>query len=224
MAADAPVLDWNAVPVPPWLLPGVVAVVSLAALALVGLGVARTRAGLRHRRVAAAEELDIHAVMQPYAENVKVVLQMFIGGCLTVVVLLRLLHTVGIGFALPLLTSYVYDRPTLEVVAAALAYSSALELAYALFTRGPDEAVEPLIMGLAAAILAVVSGIAKVDVGNALGVALLVLALAGLFTIKQVFLHEGGRQHQVRSGGHRPAVGDHADGGRPAEAPAERPT
>jgi hypothetical protein len=126
--------------------------------------------------------------MEPYAEAVKIVLQMFIGTGLAVLISLKLLNHLGIGFAVPFLTEQVYNRPTLDIVGLSLGYSSALELAYALFTEGPDEAVEPLIMGLAAALLVVVSEIPPIDLIRSIGVALLVTALAGLFLIRRFFI------------------------------------
>jgi len=50
-------------------------------------------------------------------------------------------------------TDKLAKMATLEVVAWALGYSAAVELAYMLFTEGPDEAVDPVIMGSAAAAL-----------------------------------------------------------------------
>jgi len=113
---------------------------------------------------------------------------MFIGAGLALLVSLKLLNHLGLGFSIPFLTEQVYSRPTLDIVGLALGYSSALELAYALFTEGPDEAVEPLIMGLAAALLVVVSEIPPLDIVRSVGVALLVAALAGLFLIRRVFI------------------------------------
>lgn len=195
MAVGARLTTSAPIVLPPWVPTLVVASLLAAALAAVGWSVAETwqsrhqPARPRHH----GRRFDLHAVTQPYAEGVKVVLQMFIGGGLAAVILLKLLSHVGVGFALPFLVEQVYARPTLEIVGLALAYSSALELAYALFTRGPDEAVEPLIMGLAAAILVVVSGIKTIDLIRSTGVTLLVVALAGLFVIRQFFIVHGGR-------------------------------
>jgi hypothetical protein len=173
----------------------VVAVLVAAGVAAVGWSVLRTWRTRHHAELQQRHHrhrTDLHTAVQPYAESVKVVLQMFIGGGLAAVILLKLLNHVGIGFALPFLVDQVYARPTLKIVGLALAYSSALELAHALFTQGPDEAVEPLIMGLAAAILVVVSSISTIDLVRSSGIALLVAALAGLFVIRQFFIVHGG--------------------------------
>ena len=80
--------------------------------------------------------------------------------------------------------------PPLELVAIALAYSSGFELAYTLFTAGPDEAVEPVIMGLAAAMLLGFSKLEKIDVLAGCGAVVFVIAMAGLFLIRDHFLPE----------------------------------
>jgi hypothetical protein len=78
--------------------------------------------------------------------------------------------------------------PTLELVAIALEYSAGIELAYTLFTEGPDEAVEPVIMGLAAAMLLGFSKLGSIDLLAACGAIAFVIALAGLFLIRHYFV------------------------------------
>ena len=53
-------------------------------------------------------------------------------------------------------------------------------------------------MGLAAAILLVISGISIIDLTSAGGIALLVAALAGLFTVKYFFILEKGWKYILR--------------------------
>jgi hypothetical protein len=84
---------------------------------------------------------------------------------------------------------FLVTLPTLELVGIALAYSSGFELAYTLFTAGPDEAVEPVIMGLAAAMLLGFSKLEKIDLLAGCGAVAFVLALAGLFIVRQRFLN-----------------------------------
>jgi hypothetical protein len=130
------------------------------------------------------------------AKTSKVRLQMAIGIGLTILVGAKLacwldwfeiswLKAFGQHF---LHTDKLLWMGTLEIVARALAYSSAVELAYTLFTEGPDEAVEPVIMGLAAAMLLGISTIDKIDLASIGGVVLYVIALAGLFAIRQYFI------------------------------------
>ena len=73
-------------------------------------------------------------------------------------------------------------------MAIALEYSAGIELAYTLFTEGPDEAVEPVIMGLAAAMLLGFSKLGSIDVLAGCGAIAFVLALAGLFLIRHYFV------------------------------------
>jgi RsiW-degrading membrane proteinase PrsW (M82 family) len=175
--------------VPPWAYTAVVGVVVCAAVSMVALAVVRTWDRLRRSvEKQRRSEHPLYGFMEPYAESIKIVLQMFIGGGLAALITLKLLYHVGLGLDIPFMTEQVYHRPTLDIVGLALGYSSALELAYALFTHGPDEAVEPLIMGLAAALLVVVSEIPPIDLVRSTGVALLVVALAGLFLLRRFFI------------------------------------
>lgn len=78
---------------------------------------------------------------------------------------------------------------TLDLVARALAYSAGVDLAYMLFTPGPDEAIEPLILGLASAILFSISNISDIaDLELAKEIGLYVLILFFLFLMKAVFI------------------------------------
>ena len=82
-------------------------------------------------------------------------------------------------------TYWVFRLPTLDMVGQALAYSAGIELAYTLFTPGPDEALDPVMMGLAAAILLGVSQIEKLTVPGGVSAMLYCIALAGLFAIRK---------------------------------------
>ncbi len=94
-----------------------------------------------------------------WANIVKTILQMLIGVVVLIVVVLHLIESINPTWGLPILQD-TYKAEILTIIAYALLYASAIELAYTLFTPGPDEAVEPLITGLAAVILL---GIAKID-------------------------------------------------------------
>jgi hypothetical protein len=215
MAAVARVLAASSIVLPQWISTTLVAIIVGTGVTLVGYSIVKTwtirRSFAGRPDATPGERSHLYAVMEPYAENVKVVLQMFIGGGLAAVILLKLLDHLGIGFDVPLLAGQVYGRPTLQIVGLALAYSSALELAYALFTHGPDEAVEPLIMGLAAAILLVVSGIETIDLLRSAGVLLLVVALAGLFVVRQFFIVSDETRHPGRRRRRHSAVEDGRD-------------
>src|SRR2546427_7405484 len=92
----------------------------------------------------------------PRAQFIKLWLQILVG--------IGLISLLGLQLATKLQlpgANGVYSRPPLaavlcfkplSLVGFALAYAAGIELGYMLFTPGPDEAVEPLITGLAAAV------------------------------------------------------------------------
>lgn len=121
---------------------------------------------------------------EPYAKNVKILIQMLIGIILGLFLLLKVFANIfdvlGIQFLHPL----AIQNP-LNIVAYGLFFSTGIDLAYMLFTDGPDEAIDPLMTGLGAAILL---GIAKIDfqqVQQGITLFLAVGALAGLFATKK---------------------------------------
>ena len=132
------------------------------------------------------------------AEIIKIILQMIAGVILTVLIILKFVHhffllssftghLVWLDVPIQFLHTFVYNLPTLDIVGFALAYTTAIELAYALFTHDLDEAVTPLITGLAATLLIIISNLKTIDIQTAIGIAIVILALAGLFTIGKVF-------------------------------------
>ncbi|SRR6266436_1068161 len=133
------------------------------------------------------EHSRLYDIFRPSAQNIKIILQMLVGVILTVLVILKIINYVGHPIPIILLTTQ-----TLGIVGVALIFSTVFELAYTLFTPGPDEAVDPLITGLAAVILLVISNITQITFDIAGGVALLVLALVVLFILKYFFIEEKG--------------------------------
>jgi len=79
------------------------------------------------------------------------------------------------------------------VIASALAVAAAIELAYTLFTPGPDEALDPLMLGLSSGILFLITENAnnKLSVAVQFSAVLLgVLALGVLFVIRRRLLRD----------------------------------
>jgi len=70
---------------------------------------------------------------------------------------------------------------TLQYVAKALAVSCGIQLAYMLVTDGPDEAVDPLMLGIASAILLVLSSTTDWDFSHAVVIFLLVITIPLLY-------------------------------------------
>jgi hypothetical protein len=77
----------------------------------------------------------------------------------------------------------------LRIIAVGLALAAVVELTYTLFTEGPDEALDPLILGLSSFILVKISGPdTGLTMSNSGAIALLVVALGALFVIREIFI------------------------------------
>lgn len=77
-----------------------------------------------------------------------------------------------------------HAEATFHLIADALAAAALIELAYTLFTPGPDEALNPIMLGLSAALLLQVARVDKFDLQEAGAALLYVLGLGGLFGLK----------------------------------------
>lgn len=121
------------------------------------------------------------------AESVKIALQMIIGAGIVGLLILKVASSFGLPSWLPGPVTATLKQDTLEIVAHGLMYSAGVELAYMLFTPGPDEAVEPVLLGLASAVLLTISNDGD-SVLNMLNVAVMCAAIAGLFYVKDRFL------------------------------------
>lgn len=150
------------------------------------------------RKTEHATEQTLYEMCGPWAKKFKIGLQFLIGIGLALLLLAKTFVAVSfLGPPLCRLIPWVCRAlriqqlvalPTLALVAKALEYSAGFELAYTLFTEGPDEAVEPVIMGLAAAMLLGLSKLDRIDVLAGCGAVVFVIALAGLFFIRKRFV------------------------------------
>jgi hypothetical protein len=93
---------------------------------------------------------DVYDKVQPKAEGIKAIIQMAIG----VTSIVALIVQFGIYFGEGM--GDAADRALL-VIGVALAFSAAVELAYTFFTDGPDEALDPLVLGISAFTLIIIS-------------------------------------------------------------------
>jgi hypothetical protein len=136
------------------------------------------------------KEHSFYKSCRPIAERIKIALQFSVGFGLTCLLVAKVIYSLVPSLKAPLWlrVDELRSIPTLELVAIALEYSAGIELAYTLFTEGPDEAVEPVIMGLAAAMLLGFSKLGSIDVLAGCGAIAFVLALAGLFLIRHYFV------------------------------------
>jgi hypothetical protein len=124
-------------------------------------------------------ESKLYTTLRPWAERVKIVLQFLIGIGLVLLLLVKLIPWLCTLIPWDIVAHRIQHLITLsplDLVATALAYSAGFELAYTLFTPGPDEAVEPVIMGLAAAMLLEFSKVDRIDVVAGCGAVVFVIA------------------------------------------------
>jgi hypothetical protein len=70
------------------------------------------------------------------------------------------------------------------IISYALAVAAVLELAYTFFTPGPDEALDPLVLGLSALLLLQFERIKTLDYKQGIAILLYVLALGTLFGVR----------------------------------------
>lgn len=124
----------------------------------------------------------------PRANKIKIFLQMLVGVILTVVIIVYIAIYV-IEFFIPHKSQNpLTDVSILTIVGVALAISTAFELAYTLFTDGPDEAVNPVITGIAAGILLLISP--RLDFTGAGAIAVLIFVMVILFILKEFFIED----------------------------------
>jgi len=99
-----------------------------------------------------------------------------------------------------------YD--VLNLTGDALAAAAAVELVYTLFTKGPDEALDPLMLGLSAAALLSLGSVTGFKVSDGVTLILYSAALAILFIIKKYLAEKPLRQSHDYS---RPSPPDRDD-------------
>ena len=129
--------------------------------------------------------VDLYDQIEPYARMVKTAVQMIIGVLAVAVIGWQLLHVWP-------------DTPKeatallLDGIGVGLAAAAVVELAYTLFTQGPDEALDPLMLGLSATLLIELGKLDELSLGRAGALLLLGSLLTVLFAIR-LFLAE--RRH-----------------------------
>ncbi|WP_345821410.1 hypothetical protein ABC766_05330 [Methylobacterium fujisawaense] len=174
--------------------------------------------GMDHDR----REDEIYGRWGAYAHVIKIYAQMLTGATICVLLVTKAIsyligvppcsaHLAATNEILNLSSQHVSAQPlcgffgtlvqrnTLALVGDGLMYSAGFELAYMLFTPGPDEAIEPVILGMAATILIIISD-EKTDWFDAVVPAALTLSIGFLFYLKKVFLpkHEAGATNHRR--------------------------
>jgi hypothetical protein len=130
-----------------------------------------------------------YRIAKPWAHFLKVILQMAVGIGAVVYIgwyAYRYLnsHTMGSGPDLKAVSGAV------NIIAFALVVAAGIELAYTLFTPGPDEALDPLMLGISSGILLLVTTPGLQPLLQFFGVLLGVLALGALFLIRRHLLDQ----------------------------------
>ena len=123
------------------------------------------------------------------AEKGKQVLQILIAIGICLLLFFKILNHFN-AFPTNFMLNDFLKQNTLQIVGECLAYSAGIDLAYMLLTPGPDEAIEPLILGLASAILFSVSKIDKLNITLALEIGVYVIVLACLFVMRELFIED----------------------------------
>lgn len=125
---------------------------------------------------------DLYNRVQPSAEAIKGYIQIAIGiAVITVFVKHWISHHPG---------KFNIAQGALSLVGYGLAASAAVELAYTFFTKGPDEALDPLILGVSSFTLIALSGIdpPRLKTSDTIPIALLAFVILLLFLARRFLL------------------------------------
>jgi hypothetical protein len=87
-------------------------------------------------------------------------------------------------------TALYAGKHALVIISVSLAVAASLELAYTLFTPGPDEAVDPLILGISAVFLYLASGLGSLTWTGGVSVVLFAVTLGILLAVRQRFIDD----------------------------------
>lgn len=136
---------------------------------------------------------DDHALYKTYkplAESIRITIQMGIGAILGIIVVVDGILFLCSSFSNPS-AQWLANQNPLNIIAYGLFFSTGVDLAYMLFTPGPDEAIDPVMTGLAAAILLGIghTDFSQIEVGHGVALLLAAGALAGLFATKKYLFH-----------------------------------
>ena len=123
---------------------------------------------------------------EPRAKSWKTLLQMMMGLLIPFLLAVKLFLLIRPSSLDQL--KVLAHTPILEIVGIVLLVSTALDLAYMLFTPGPDEAVEPVITGLAATVLIFISQETDWSYQRAAVVLSFVAGIGFMFWVREKFI------------------------------------
>ncbi|WP_336759039.1 hypothetical protein [Aeromonas hydrophila] len=131
----------------------------------------------------------LYEYAKPKVEVVRVLLQFSVGLFIFYTILLKIFQFADVKFEYLFLSEKLYDKAFLSIIGGSLLVSSAIELGYMLFTPGPDEAIDPLILSITASALIALSEVEATLFGSpylmdAVIIALFSLSLTLLFYLR----------------------------------------
>jgi hypothetical protein len=141
---------------------------------------------------------------------VKALIQMLIGLATVSLLGWRIYRDIRHG-SLGALLSVKTRGELFDLVGYALAAAAVVELAHTLYTHGPDEALDPLMLAISAALLLQLGKVEVFDWRQGIAALLYVAALGGLFVIRDVFFNGARKNGEGKRG-------KHESGGPPASA------
>ena len=162
------------------------------------------RAGCRLGEVRMPKEWSVEHVREwgtDRANKVTIVLQKILGSLIAICILARIATWFfpGLFHWLPARNSLIdnfFSQPVLDIVAGGLGVSAGFDLAFMLFTPGPDEAFAPLIKGVAATILLMASDDKTLGLRKAAAMVLLTAIIMALYVFCRHFEMLGERKER----------------------------
>lgn len=130
----------------------------------------------------------IYEFFEPKAKGIKIILQMLIGLTIIILIITKIVlfinNTSNCGCVF---SDRLVKYNFLDITGKALAISACIELAFMLFTPGPDEAIDPLILGLSSAALIMAADEKYYNNAGSSSILLFVICIGFLFWIKNRF-------------------------------------
>jgi hypothetical protein len=130
--------------------------------------------------------MSISKIPRPYRQvasqslYAKAIIQMIVGAVAAAMTIARALIALGDHESLQ-----VIQETVLGTIGVGLAVAAAIELAYTLFTHGPDEALDPVMLAVSAALILQLGKVDKFQWQDALAALLYIGVLGGLFAVRK---------------------------------------
>ena len=133
------------------------------------------------RKPVSDDPRDPYDIVGLWPKRIKAFLQMLVGlGAIVRIAHQSIAHSDG--------SLVQVQDVALSHIGLALSIAAAIELAYTLFTPGPDEALDPLMLGLSAALILQLGRVDNFNWTQALAALLYTGALGGLFAVRKYLL------------------------------------